>query len=136
MTHRMIVPTKTERDAIRREYGALFASISAALFEADPVGINFEENTDEYDAEAGTIIPRLGSAKSSEDVQTIVYEEFCRWFGPITAPPREKYASVSVKIWELWCASHPLSPDGGTNLPNGVNTTSANGNRTTDRSDG
>jgi hypothetical protein len=34
----MIVPTKIERDAIKREYGTLFASISAALFEADPVG--------------------------------------------------------------------------------------------------
>jgi hypothetical protein len=32
-----------ERDAINREYGTLFASISDALFEADPVGINFDE---------------------------------------------------------------------------------------------
>jgi hypothetical protein len=108
MTHRMIVPTKTERDAIKREYGTLFASVSAALFEADPVGINFDENTDEYDAETGTIIPRLGSAKSAEDVQAIVHEEFCRWFDPISAGPREKYASVAAEIWDLWCAFHRL----------------------------
>ena len=104
MTHPMTVPTKTERDALKRGYGALFASISAALFEADPVGINFDDNTDEYDPEAGTIIPRLGSAKSAEDVQAIVYEEFCTWFGLIETGPKEKYASVSVKIWELWRA--------------------------------
>ena len=85
MTHRMIAPTKTERDAIKREYGTLFASISDALFEADPIGINFDDNTDEYDPETGTIIPRLGLAKSAEDVQAIVYEEFCRWFDPISA---------------------------------------------------
>lgn len=100
----MIVPTKAERDAIKREYGTLFATISAALFEADPVGINFEINPDEYEPEVGTIIPRLGSAKSAEDVQAIVYEEFCTWFSPIDAGPREKYASVSARIWELWCA--------------------------------
>lgn len=100
----MIVPTKTERDVIKREYGTLFASISAALFEADPVGINFDENTDEYDAETGTIIPRLNAAKSAEDVHAIVYEEFCRWFDPVSAGPREKYTSVSAKIWELWFA--------------------------------
>jgi len=103
MTHRMIVPTKTGRDAIKREYGSLFASISAALFEADPIGINFDENTDEYEPEAGTIIPRLGSATSAEDVQVIVHEEFCRWFGPDVGP-RERYAAVSAKIWDLWCA--------------------------------
>jgi hypothetical protein len=106
MMCRMIVPTKTERDAIKREYGTLFASISDALFEADPVGINFDVNTDEYEPETGTIIPRLDSAKSADDVQAIVYEEFCRWFDPITAGPREKYAAVSAKIWDLWCAFH------------------------------
>jgi hypothetical protein len=100
------IPTKTERDAIKREYGTLFASISDALFEADPVGINFDENTDEYEPEAGTIIARLGSAKSEEDVQVIVYEEFRRWFDPIIAGPRERYASVSAEIWKLWCAFH------------------------------
>lgn len=103
--YRLIVPT-TERDAIKREYSTLFASISDALFEADPVGINFEVNTDEYEPEKGTIIPRLGSAKSAEDVQAIVHEELCRWFDPITAGSREKYASVAAKIWELWCAFH------------------------------
>ena len=100
----------TERDAIKREYGTLFASISDALLKTDPVGIYFDintdeyENTGEYEPETETIIPRLSSAKSAEDVQTIIYEEFCRWFDPIIAGPREKYASVSVEIWQLWCA--------------------------------
>jgi len=105
MIYPMIVPTKTERDAVKRQYGALFASISDALFKADPVGINFDVNTDEYELEAATIIPRLGSAKSAEDVQAIVYEEFCRWFDPISAGPGGKYASVSAEIWRLWCAA-------------------------------
>jgi len=96
----------TEREAIRRQYGTLFTSISDVLFKADPAGINFDINTDEYEPEAGTIIPRLGSAKSAEDVQVIVYEELCHWFGPIIAGPSEKYASVSAEIWELWRAFH------------------------------
>jgi hypothetical protein len=72
------------------------------LFEADPVGINFEINTDEYEPEVGTIIPRLGSARSAEDVQAIICEEFRRWFGADATWPREKYAAVSQKIWTLW----------------------------------
>ena len=96
-----------QREAMKRrkrEYVALFVSISEALFKADPIGINFDTNTDEYEPEAGTIIPRLSSAKSEEDVQSIVYEEFCRWFSPVSVGPREKYASVSAEIWKLWCA--------------------------------
>jgi len=116
----MSVPTNAESDAIKREYGTLFGSISYALFEADPIGINFDHNTDEYEPEAGTIIPRLDSAKSAEDVQTIVYEEFCTWFSPIDAGPREKYASVSAKIWDLWCAFRRHQE------LDGMNTTSGN----------
>jgi len=52
-----------ERDALKRQYGKLFAAISEVLFEADPVGINFEINTAEYKPEVGTIIPRLSSAQ-------------------------------------------------------------------------
>ena len=39
-----------EREVLKRQYGKLFASISEALFKADPVGISYE--TDEYDPEA------------------------------------------------------------------------------------
>jgi hypothetical protein len=91
-----------ERKAMKRRYRTLFVPISAALFKADPIGINRETNMDEYEPEAGTIIPRLRSANSEQDVQSIVYEEFCRWF--ITAGPRESYASLSAEIWKLWCA--------------------------------
>ena len=91
-----------ERDALKRQYGKLFAAISEVLFEADPMGINFEINTDEYEPEVGTIIPRLSSAQSAEDVQAIIHEEFGRWFYPVATGPREKYAAVSAKIWSLW----------------------------------
>lgn len=89
-----------EREALKRKYGALFDTIAAALFEADPIGVNFESNTDEYEPEAGTILPRLKGARSAEDVETIVHQEFCRWFG--SAGPKEKYVAVSAVIWEAW----------------------------------
>jgi hypothetical protein len=86
-----------EQDALRRQYGNLFASISEVLPEADPMRINFESNSDEQ-SEVATIIPPLGPAQSTEDVQAIIYEEFCCWFDG----PREKYAAVSAKIWTHW----------------------------------
>ena len=93
-----------EREVLKRQYGDLFSSIERILFEADPIDINYLSNTDEYSPEAGTIIPRLGSAQSPRDVEAIVYEEFCCWFDPDEVGTKERYASVAASIWEVWCA--------------------------------
>ena len=53
-----------ERRKLREEYGILFESVAALLFKHDPVGINFDHNTDEYESEAGTILPRLNTCRS------------------------------------------------------------------------
>jgi hypothetical protein len=91
------------RDQLKLIYGKFFSDVSNALFQDDPIGINGGSNTDEYEPEAATIIPRLKSASSAQDVQMIVHEEFCSWFGRDVAGLEERYLSVSVKIWELWC---------------------------------
>lgn len=96
-----------EREQLKKRYGSLFDTVAGLLFEDDPMGINFDDNTDEYDPETGTIFPRLAGAKSVEDVQTIVYEEFRRWFDPDGAGSREAYGEVSLKIWEAWRAAFP-----------------------------
>ena len=38
-----------EKRRLRLECGKLFDSIAEILFRLDPVGVNFEENTDEYE---------------------------------------------------------------------------------------
>jgi len=93
-----------ERAELRRKYGALFDEISAALFEADPMGINFVNNTDEYDPEVGTIIPRLAQANTAKDVEVIIHEEFCQWFGLDKSTPKEHLQPVAEKIWDVWQA--------------------------------
>jgi hypothetical protein len=66
--------------------------------------MNFEDNTDEYDPEVGTILPRLAQCYSSSDVRRGVFEEFSKWFGPETAGDEMKYDDVAIDIWTLWCA--------------------------------
>ena len=98
--------TKEQIDAenrrLRREYGALFDEIAAIFFRHDPIGINFEYNTDEYEPEARTILPRLRTCHSAEDVLAVVHEEFQRWFDPETAGPREEYSTIANEVWSLW----------------------------------
>jgi hypothetical protein len=104
--------TKEEIDAenrrLRAEYGALFDDVAAIFLRHDPIGINFDDNTDEYEPEARTILPRLRTCHSPEDVLTVVHEEFQRWFDPDTAGAREKYSDIANDVWALWRRS-PLA---------------------------
>jgi hypothetical protein len=90
--------TVTQRD--------LVDAVSQILFRADPVGINFETNTDEYDAEAETIVIGLPSTRGPDDVKALTHEAFVHWFGAQTAGPIERYAAVALEIWNLWRRHH------------------------------
>jgi hypothetical protein len=107
-----VLPTTKEIEAehrrLRDEYGSLFDDIEAILFRRDPIGLNFEDNTDEYDCEARTILPRLKTCHSAEDVLSVVHEEFQRWFDPEIAGPRERYTAIANDVWALWQTS-PLA---------------------------
>ncbi len=89
-----------KRGDLKRAYGVAYARLSEILFREDPIGINFEENTDEYEPEVGTILPRLRHTSSVDDVRQVVHEEFVRWFDTSTAGPPEKYQVVSERVWD------------------------------------
>jgi hypothetical protein len=92
--------SREHRAEVKQRYGKLFDDVAAALFAADPIGINFGNNTDEYEPEASTIIPRLHECQSANDVQNVTQEEFVRWFGD--AGTADRYEEVVEKIWQLW----------------------------------
>ena len=91
-----------ERKRLRSEYRELFDTVSSLLFRHDPIEINFETNTDEYEPEVGTILPRLRDCASEADVVRVVHEEFMRWFGEDSVGSAEQYAEISAEIWRLW----------------------------------
>jgi hypothetical protein len=91
-----------ERRRLKAQYGALFDSMAALLYGHDPIGINFDDNKHEYEPEAGTILPRLSSCRSVEDVLQVVHEEFVRWFDRGTAGPPEHYEKIASEVWQLW----------------------------------
>ncbi len=97
-----------EVESVREKYGPLFTDILELLYESDPVGINYGDNRDEYEPEVRTLLPRLPAARSCDDVQTIVHEEFLRWFDAHTVGPKDAYASIAERIWALWRAFERL----------------------------
>jgi hypothetical protein len=100
-----------ERRRLKDEYGELFNAVSALLYRHDPIGIAFDNaNSDEYDAETGTILPRLRSCESASDVQRVVHDEFVRWFDAGNAGSEESYAAIASEIWELYRSRRPNAP--------------------------
>ncbi len=95
---------RAAREAIRQRHPSLFAAVSEAMFRHDPIGINFGDNRDEYDAEAGTVLPRLSGCASGDEVEKVLREEFSRWFGADIAG-RAQYALLAQEVWRLWIES-------------------------------
>jgi hypothetical protein len=93
------------REGLRRRDPGLFASVTGALYRHDPIGINFGSNADEYDPEAGTVIPRLTGCASVEEVTNVLHEEFIRWFGADIAGNRARYGPLAQEVWRLWTES-------------------------------
>jgi len=91
-----------ENKRLKAQYGKLFDDVAEILFRHDPIGINFEDNADEYEPEVRTILPRLRACQDSDDVVTVAYEEFQKWFGPEIAGDSEKYRGLGEEIWHLW----------------------------------
>lgn len=90
--------TRQERVADRQD---LVASLEEILFRHDPIGINFEHNTDEYRSEAQTITLRIAEAASEHDLQRIIHEEFAHWFDDGIAGPAERYAAIAHEAWQI-----------------------------------
>jgi hypothetical protein len=105
---------RAARESVKKQNPQLFAAVSNAMFLRDPIGINFETNADEYEAEAGTVIPRLETCSSSDDVVVVLHEEFVRWFGVDTAGDRSRYVELAKDIWALWQQRVPNSALQGT----------------------
>ncbi len=91
---------RRRREELTQRYGIAYERVSNILFTEDPIAINFDENTGEYEPEVGTILPRLRDSRSVDDVRRIVHEEFVAWFDVVIAGPPEKYQTVAKRIWE------------------------------------
>jgi hypothetical protein len=91
---------RKRREELRRRYGVAYERLSNILFTEDPVRINFEVNTDEYEIEVETILPRLHDCQSADDVAKVVHEELVKWFDASTAGPLEKYQTIAMRVWD------------------------------------
>jgi hypothetical protein len=97
---------RSDRKRLKDDYKKLRQVVDAAIRSEDPIGLlAFSAPADEYDPEVGTILPRLRSVKSEEELGTIVHEEFVRWFGASVAGRRKAYDNIAREIWRNYFAA-------------------------------
>jgi len=56
------------------------------------------ENTDEYEHEARTILPRLRECRSAKDALRAAHQEFVRWFEAENAGAEKHYTAIASEI--------------------------------------
>ena len=93
---------KQERLQLTAGQRDLVEEVSAFLFRADPAGINFGSNTDEYESEAESIVIGLPQTSEVQDVAELAQRVFTVWFDADTAGPAARYETVAVEIWDAW----------------------------------
>jgi hypothetical protein len=93
---------KSSWKEMRDKYPKLFKDISNLLFIDDPMNINYETNTDEYDVEAGYIISKLINCTDQSDVQKNVYDVFKKCFSKTEIGIYGNYEKIACEIWKIW----------------------------------
>jgi hypothetical protein len=88
---------------LKRGYAGLFTSIPEAFVQGRASAPNYEVNTDDYDSEVATIIRRLSSARSAEEV-----ERPERTFALVGGHRRIDGQSCSRRSWMPWCECSPV----------------------------
>lgn len=86
----------------KQAYSTLLSRVSQILFEADPAGINFDENTDEYDMEAAAILVELKHCRDALQLATSVHKVFVEYFGSDIAGTVDRFGSVADMIWDAY----------------------------------
>ncbi|HYU77429.1 MAG TPA: hypothetical protein VEK56_00505 [Vicinamibacterales bacterium] len=91
----------TRRHLFRRELHPLRSVVASAVAAADPARfLALGAPGDEYEKEVEALVPRLLHARSRDQVQVIIRDEFARRFGEDVAGPPERYLAASDSIWE------------------------------------
>jgi len=93
------------RKILKKHDPLLFKKVAEILFKHDPMGIDYEVNSNEYEPEAGTIIPRLVTCSNFIEARKVIYEEFIRWFYDDVGSESE-YTEVAKEIWDTWISNN------------------------------
>ena len=85
--------------ALTKKHSGLYEKINKIIEKIDPMGIAFIE--DEYSIEVLDIIGNLERCNSVQDVRSLVYQVFTKWFSANDIKYFEKDKNFDIDIFEI-----------------------------------
>ena len=87
---------------LKSEYKELFKKVADIFIKYDPLNIINKNNTDEYDPETASILPRLKNCASEDGLLDMIHQVFIECFdGALMTGEREKYKPIARELWQL-----------------------------------
>ena len=88
-----------DMESILKKYGVRFSELLHIFNKHDPQElIKIGCPTDEYSPEARSIIVQLDKNQTVQEIQTIIYSEFVRFFSKASAGPKNNYKKLAEDI--------------------------------------
>ena len=89
-------------DGFRGAYADLLDEVSATLFLHDPLALNLDEHTGEYDELAARLLVRLRTVNNRWDTAGVIHAACTDLAGAARAGRAERYRDLAGDVWEVW----------------------------------
>ncbi len=87
---------------LKKNYRIRYSNVREILNNEDPIGLQAAGcPKDEYDPEISSILPKIDSCNTVEEMQEMIHKEFVSLFDDSTAGPVERYKKIAEQIFKL-----------------------------------
>lgn len=82
------------------KYNKLIIELRSVFNKFDPIGIQEDENFDEYNPEIKAILSKTRKGMNMVQLQELIYNVFVSWFDEETAGNKEEYENLTREVYE------------------------------------
>jgi len=87
---------------LQKEYGNFYRAVSDIVFRHNPMELDGNHNTGDYDPEIDMFLSRIREAENLSALQELLFEVFLTDFGEENCGSRERYDVAASEIWKAY----------------------------------
>jgi hypothetical protein len=87
---------------LQKEYGNFYRAVSDIVFRHNPMELDGNHNTGDYDPEVDMFLSRIREAENLNALQELLFEVFLTDFGEENCGSRERYDVPASEIWKAY----------------------------------
>ena len=87
---------------LQKEYGRFYRGVSDILFRHNPMELDGNRNTGQYDPEVDLLLSRIREAEDLNTLGALLFEVFLTDFGEENCGSRERFDVAAAEIWKAY----------------------------------